>query len=125
MIAGIGVDIVAVARIRELLARHGERFLQRVFAPAEIQYCLKRHDPSASLAARFAAKEAFVKAIGTGKSQGLRFHDVQVEGGGRPGLRLMGQAADMADQMGIRAVHVSLSHERDHAVAMVIVEVLP
>lgn len=123
MIAGIGVDIVEIARIRALVERHGERFLRRVFAPLEVQYCQKRHDPSACLAARLAAKEAFVKAIGTGLT-GVRFHDVQVEGGGRPRLLLFGSAAAFAERMGIKAVHCSLSHERGHAVAMVIVEVL-
>jgi holo-[acyl-carrier protein] synthase len=123
MIAGIGVDIVEIARIRALIERHGERFLKRVFSPAEVRHCSRRIDPATGLAARFAAKEAFVKALGTGMTKGMRFKDIQVTGEGRPQLKLTGKAREIAESMGIRGVHVSLSHERTHAVAMVIVEV--
>jgi holo-[acyl-carrier protein] synthase len=125
MIAGIGIDIVDIERIRVLHQRHGERFLHRVFSPGEVAFCMQRIDPSACLAARFAAKEAFLKAIGIGKSRGLNFHEVKVGGAGRPQIELSGKAKDLADEIGIKGIHVSLSHERDHAIAMVIVEVLP
>jgi len=125
MIAGIGVDIVEIDRIRTLFERYGERFLKRAFGPEEIRHCTGRIDPSASLAARFAAKEAFVKALGTGMTSGIRFLDIQVTGDRPPRIRLAGKARELADKMGIRGVHVSLSHERTHAVAMVIVEVVP
>jgi holo-[acyl-carrier protein] synthase len=125
LIAGIGVDIVDIGRIRALYERYGERFLKRVFSPEEIRHCTKRMDPPASLAARFAAKEAFVKALGTGMTRGMRFHDIQVTGPGQPQIKLSGKARHLAEQMGIMGVHVSLSHERTHAVAMVIVEVRP
>lgn len=125
MIAGIGVDIVEISRIRALYERYGERFLKRAFGPEEIRHCIGRIDPSASLAARFAAKEAFVKALGTGMTSGIRFVDIQVTGARPPRIELYGKALELADGMGVRGVHVSLSHERTHAVAMVIVEVRP
>jgi len=125
LIAGIGVDIVEIERIRVLYERYGERFLKRAFGPEEIRHCSGHIDPSASLAARFAAKEAFVKALGTGMTSGIRFLDVQITGERPPRIRLSGKALELADGMGIRGVHVSLSHERTHAVAMVIVEVVP
>jgi holo-[acyl-carrier protein] synthase len=125
MIAGIGVDIVEIGRIRALCENYGERFVKRVFGPEEIRHCAGRMDPSASLAARFAAKEAFVKALGTGMTRGIRFQDIQVTGEQPPRIRLSGTALKLADDMDIRGVHVSLSHEHTHAVAMVIVEVMP
>lgn len=125
MIAGIGVDIVETGRIRALFERYGERFLKRVFGPEEIRHCTGRIDPSVSLAARFAAKEAFVKALGTGMTGGIRFQDIQVAGERPPRIRLSGTALELAQRRGVRRMHVSLSHERAHAVAVVIVEVMP
>lgn len=125
MIAGIGVDIVEIGRIRALVGRHGERFLKRCFSAEEIRHCAQRMDPSPGLAARFAAKEAMLKALGTGLAKGMHYRDIQVEGEGQPQIRLTGKARAIAEIMGIRGVHVSLSHERTHAVAMVIVEVMP
>lgn len=122
MILGIGVDIVEIARIRSLIERHQQRFLNRIFTDFEIAFCSARHDPSAGFAARFAAKEAFVKALGTGMSGGIRFHDIQVEGQAKPLLNITGKALALAQARGMRLTHVSLSHEREYAVAMVIVE---
>lgn len=127
MIAGTGVDLVDTARIRRLLARHGERFLQRVFTPEERAFCLQTADPAPHLAARFAVKEALVKALGTGFSGGITFQDISTsrEAGGRPRVKLQGEANNVAQTQGISAIQVSMSHEKDHAVAFIILEVKP
>src|SRR5215831_15062781 len=98
MIVGTGVDITEVARIKAAVERFGERFLKRVFTPAEVQYCTSKANAEERLAARFAAKEAGMKAIGTGLRHGVTWQDVEVvrQPGGRPGLRLTGKAADFA-----------------------------
>ena len=123
MIIGTGVDLIEVERIERALRRHGRRFLDRLFTPAEIEYCeaggaLKCH----RLAARFAAKEAALKALGTGLRDGLNWTDIEVvrDPLGKPALRLSGKAADLAAQQGIAQVHVSLSHAKDYAVAQVV-----
>jgi len=122
VIAGIGVDIVEVERIRQTLARHPERFLQRVFTPAEAAYCEGggEHRPR-RLAARFAAKEAALKALGLGL-RGVKWTDVEVvhDGAGKPSLRLAGQLARVAADLGVTELHVSLSHSKEYAIAQVV-----
>jgi len=124
MIIGSGIDIVTVSRLTRLVERRGERALRRLFTPAELDYCLglARSDPS--LAARFAAKEAFFKAIGTGYGKGGRWTDVEVvrTPSGRPRLRLRGRAARIVRRLRVRRIHVSLSHTTDTAVASVLLE---
>ncbi|MBN1635390.1 MAG: holo-ACP synthase [Deltaproteobacteria bacterium] len=123
MIFGIGTDIVDVDRLRAVWSRHGDKFLKRVFTPDEINYCLVKADPVPCLAARFAAKEAAVKALGTGISQGVGFRDVQVKSNGsRPRVELDGRARWLAEEQGISDIHLSLSHEKNFALALVIME---
>lgn len=124
MIVGVGVDLVAIGRIRRMLARWQERFLRRVFTPHELGYALGRRDPAEHLAARFAAKEATLKALGTGLSMGVRWREMEVRRarGARPTLALSGRVRALADARGVRAWHVSLTHDGDYALAQVIAE---
>jgi len=116
--AGIGTDIIEISRIREAVERGGRRFLERVFTEGEIAFCEGRRDRYACLAARFAAKEAVFKALGNGLA-GCRWVDVEVcrTGGDRPRILLHGAAARLARENGIASVLISLSHNREHAVA--------
>jgi holo-[acyl-carrier protein] synthase len=124
VIVGVGVDTVAIARIRRLAERNGERFLQRVFTAAEVAYCRTRHRPDESLAARFAAKEAVMKCLGTGWTNGVTFRDIEVtrDDAGAVGVRLSGEARDAAARRGIQRLHLSLSHTADDAIAFVVAE---
>ena len=127
MIVGTGVDIAEVARIRDAVSRFGERFLKRVFTPEEVRYCTSKANTEERLAARFAAKEAAMKAIGTGLRHGVTWQDVEVVRhlGGRPGLRLSGKAQEFAAALGCQRIHLSLSHTEDQAIAHVILEGSP
>jgi holo-[acyl-carrier protein] synthase len=124
MIVGTGVDITEVPRIKASLGRFGERFLRRVFTPDEVRYCLGKPNAEERLAARFAAKEAGMKAIGTGLRHGITWHDVEVVRipGQRPILKFHGRAAEFAARLGCKRVHLSLSHTAEHAIAYVILE---
>ncbi len=124
MIVGIGLDVVATAKIAQLLAELDARFEERVFTPAERNACMERADKADALAARFAAKEACFKALGTGWSQGVSFLQVEVQraDGGAPTLQLSGEAAARARARGVKHVHVSLSHSAGVAAAAVILE---
>jgi holo-[acyl-carrier protein] synthase len=122
MIVGIGTDLVRVDRLRNWLATAG--LVERFFSAAEHHYCLAKTDnAAASLAARFAAKEALGKALGSGL-RGLRLRDIEVVGDelGQPKIILHGQAKRGLDQKGQIRIHLSLSHERDYAIAMVVLE---
>ncbi len=124
MIIGTGVDAVSIPRFTRFLERTGDRGLRRLFTPAELGYCLGLNDHVPSLAARFAAKEAFFKAAATGWSRGGAWTDVEVTRSreGRPGLALRGRAAAVADELGARHLHVTLSHTSDLAFAQVLLE---
>ena len=124
MIVGTGIDIAEVPRIREVIARHGERFLKRIFTEGEIQYCESKANRVERYAARFAAKEAGMKAIGTGWNHGVRWRDIEVarKPGGRPTLLLHGKAAEFAAKLGATNVALSLTHTADQAFAQVILE---
>ena len=124
MIVGTGVDISEVDRIAAAVKRFGDRFLQRVFTPAEIRYCLGKPNAAERLAARFAAKEAGMKAIGTGLRHGVTWQDVEVVRlpGQRPMLQFHGKAAEFAARLGCKRTHLSLSHTKDQAIAYVILE---
>lgn len=124
MIYGIGVDLVYVPRIENVLARWGDRFLDRVFTGDEQALCLSRPRPSCAFAMRFAAKEAFSKAIGLGMRRGISWRNIEVfhHPGGRPGIRAKGKTLELCQEYGIAGMHVSLSDERDYAVAMVVLE---
>lgn len=124
MIVGIGIDIVEINRLRATLDRQKERFLRRVFTPAEQEYCSGHRDSLPHYAVRFAAKEALFKAIGTGWAKGVSWLDVEVlrSGVGPPSMTLSGEADKIGKQLGARTVHVSLSHSVENAVAIVILE---
>ena len=124
MITGIGNDIVEVSRVEGETARLGPEFLQQVFTPAEIEYCERRRRKYESYAARFAAKEAFLKALGTGGRDGITWQEIEIvlDGRGRPDLALRGRAKELADERGVTGVHVSLSHSRELAAAVVVLE---
>ena len=116
----VGVDLIEVERIREAVARFGERFLRKVFTLGERAYCFGRADPYPHLAARWAAKEAFMKALGTGWGKGVRWTDIEViSGGGKPYLVLKGRALEL---LGRRRTEVSLSHTKSYAVAVVLIQ---
>lgn len=123
-ITGIGIDLVEVERIRALLARHGERFKARTFTEDEVRYCDGCADPAMHYAARFAAKEAGAKSLGTGFAEGVSWMDIEVVRGlaGRPELRLHGGARELADSYGVVRCHVSLTHTKDQAMAQVVLE---
>ncbi|MFQ5877084.1 MAG: holo-ACP synthase [Acidobacteriota bacterium] len=122
MILGVGVDVCEVRRLRRALARPG--FSKRVFRPSEARYCDGRARPERHYAARFAAKEALFKALGTGWGGRVGWTDVAVERapGGRPALRLAGAAARASRALGVRRAHLSLSHGDEYAVAVVVLE---
>jgi holo-[acyl-carrier protein] synthase len=124
MLKGLGIDLVETARLRKALASHGERFERRVFTDGERADCRARRDRIEALAARFAAKEACLKALGTGWSGGLGFRQVEVvrSPGGRPLIRLHGAAAAEADRAGVTSVRVSLTHQPGAAAAVVVLE---
>ena len=115
-----GVDIIEIARVKDVAERHGERFLKRVYTPGEVAYCRGR---APQLASRFAAKEAVMKALGTGTT-GVGWHEIEVvrPRGGPPTIRLHGRARRRAEAMGIDNLAVSLSHSREFAVASVVGE---
>ena len=124
MIVGTGVDIVEVPRIAQTIARHGERFVRRVFTDAEIRYCEAKANKVERYAARFAAKEAALKAIGTGWARGVAWREVEVrrEPGGRPTIGFSGRAAEFAGGLGVKRASLSMSHTAEHAIAQVILE---
>jgi holo-[acyl-carrier protein] synthase len=124
MIVATGIDMVETARMEEVFARRGERFRNRVFTADEIQYCESRASRMESYAARFAAKEAVMKALGTGWAEGIGWRDIEVQrdAAGKPLLELTGRARERFDALGARTAHLSLSHTRGLAIAQVILE---
>jgi holo-[acyl-carrier protein] synthase len=123
-IRGIGVDVVQVQRIVEALERFGERMERRLFTEAELAYCRSFQDPLPHLAARFAAKEAASKALGTGMSQGVGWKDFEViqPGGRQPRLEFHGRGREVFVELGCSAAHLSLTHDGGLAVATVVLE---
>ena len=124
MILGIGIDIIEIGRIRDSHERLGDRFIERILLPAEIDYCLNHKDPAPSLAARFAAKEAISKAFGTGISAELGWLDMEVarRDTGAPYVILHGKGKELLEARGGSNVHLSLSHTAHQATAMAILE---
>ena len=124
MIYGVGTDIIEVDRIRKFISK-GEVFKERVWTPKEIEYCNTHGDPAPSFAARFAAKEAFVKALGTGFIKGIGFSQIEVyhDELNKPHLRLEGTAKEFSDKAGVTNIHLTLSHVKEHATATVVLEV--
>jgi holo-[acyl-carrier protein] synthase len=119
MICGIGIDLVRVERVRAIAERWQARFLDRLYTQAERRACMNKAAPYASLAARFAAKEAVFKALGTGWSDGVSWRDIQVlnDRSGRPRATVSGRLKTLMKRAGVTGIHVSLSHEADYAVA--------
>jgi holo-[acyl-carrier protein] synthase len=124
MVIGLGTDLIEIARIAQTVDRFGERFLQRVYTPREIAYCMGKRSSAESLAARFAAKEAAAKALGTGISRGIGWLDLEVarEPSGKPAMHLTGHAAEIANALGVASISLSLTHSRDIALAVVVME---
>ena len=120
MTLGAGVDIIEIARVRQVFDRYGSRFLARVFTADEIAYCKGR---APNLAARFAAKEATMKALGTG-IRGVAWKDIEVvrHPSGAPSIKLHGRGKQRAQRLGVRDISLSLSHSRDYAVAFVVIQ---
>lgn len=118
-VIGIGTDIVETVRIADMLKRHGELFLSRVYTPHEIQYCSERKAATQHYAGRWAAKEAVMKTLGTGWSRGISWSDIEVrnEVGGRPYIALSGGALEASQRLGIEQIVISISHCRCHATA--------
>ena len=124
MIVGSGIDIAEIGRIRRSVERYGERFLDRVYTAAEQAYCLRKRNAAESLAARFAAKEAGAKALGTGISFGVNWLEIEVvrESSGRPTLRSHGRALEIASRLGVAHAALSLTHTGELAMASVLLE---
>ena len=124
MIVGIGLDIAEPERLEQAVARYGQRFLERIFTPKEIAYCERKRNKWERYAARFAAKEAAFKALGTGWRRGVRWRDVEVVNlpGGKPTMSLSGQAKEFATRQGVQHISLSLTHARQFALAQVIFE---
>ena len=124
MILGMGIDIAEVDRIRSAIDRHGQRFLDRVYTPGEIAYVERKANRFERYAGRFAAKEAGMKAIGTGWKRGVRWRDFEVANlpSGKPTLRLHGEAARVAESLGVKAVSLSITHTAALGMAHVILE---
>jgi holo-[acyl-carrier protein] synthase len=127
MILGVGIDIIEVARIRSSYERFGDRFLNRILLPGEINYCLSHKVPAPFLAARFAAKEAVSKAFGTGIGAKLGWQDIEVcrKESGEPYVVLHGNGDALLKERGARAVLTSLSHTQDYAAVVAILESQP
>jgi holo-[acyl-carrier protein] synthase len=124
MILGTGVDLAEVARIRDAIGRHGDRFIQRIYTAGEVAYVERKAHRFERYAGRFAAKEAGMKAIGTGWKRGVRWQDFEVSNlpSGRPTLRLHGEAARIAERMGVKAISLSITHTAELGMAHVILE---
>jgi holo-[acyl-carrier protein] synthase len=124
MIVGMGIDIAEVNRIQAVIESQGERFLRRVYTPDEVAYCEQFRNKYERYAGRFAAKEAAMKALGTGWSRGVRWVDVEVvrQRGGRPTVALKGEAKKIAESLGVKNIALSITHTAEQAIAQVIFE---
>ena len=123
-VLGIGIDVVETKRLARALSARGRAFEKRVFTPGELVHCANRRDRTQALAARFAAKEACLKALCAGILEGVSLQQAEIVSGdtGAPQLRLTGTLAERAQVRGVRSIHVSLTHEREVAAAVVVLE---
>ena len=121
-IIGIGTDITECLRIARMIERHGELFIDRVYTPEEIKYCQSRKQSTQHYAGRWAAKEAILKALGTGWRKGISWRDMEVrhEPGGKPVVAVRGGVKEVVEQLGIADIFVTISHCRSHATATAI-----
>jgi holo-[acyl-carrier protein] synthase len=124
MIHGIGTDLVEVSRIERILKRWGDRFIDRVYARDEIEYCKNKAFPAIHFAARFAAKESFLKSLGIGLGMGVKLREIEVSNNalGSPVLKMNERIGNILENLGVNAVHVSITHTRKHAHAIVVLE---
>jgi holo-[acyl-carrier protein] synthase len=124
MLVGTGIDMIEIARIAQSIERYGQRFLSKIFTPGEIAYCQAKKNSAESFAARFAAKEAGAKALGTGIQYGITWKELEVrrEPGHRPYLHFSGRARAIADRLGVRHISLSLTHNNTTAMAAVHLE---
>ena len=124
MIVGLGLDIAEVDRIEAAISRRGPAFLERLYTPREVAYCERHKNKFERYAGRFAAKEAAMKALGTGWSRGVRWRDIEVsrEASGKPTLRLEGVARQIAEGLGVKNISVTITHSGNFALAHVIFE---
>lgn len=124
MILGSGVDLCEVPRVKAAFERHGLRFLERIYTPLEIAYCERKANKFERYAARFAAKEAGMKALGTGWRRGITWKDFEVANlpSGRPTLQLTGKALEISQKLGVKNVALSITHTKEQALAQVILE---
>jgi holo-[acyl-carrier protein] synthase len=124
LILGIGSDLIEIGRVRDTIERFGDRFLHKVFTAGEIAYCSAKKQSAESYAARFAAKEAAAKALGTGISRGVAWREIEVRRspGERPTIYLTGRAAERAQALNGGPIHLSLTHSRELAFATVLIE---
>ncbi len=123
-IIGIGTDIIECLRIAQMIERHGEIFIRRIYTEHEIRYCSTKKAATQHYAGRWAAKEAVLKALGTGWIRGISWRDIEVRNktGGAPTIALCGGAREVFEQSGIHKMHISISHCRSHATAYAIAE---
>ena len=123
MIKGTGIDIIDIPRIKKMIEKDN-LFQNKIFSATEIEYCSGKHKKEIHFAARFASKEAFFKALGTGWRYGMRWQDISVENNdlGKPDIVLSGKALDFFKESGMEHIHLSISHTKEYAVASVIIE---
>jgi holo-[acyl-carrier protein] synthase len=126
-VIGIGTDIIECLRIARMIEKHGELFLRRVYTPHELEYCNARKAATQHFAGRWAAKEAVLKAMGTGLSRGVTWRDIEVWNNdvGQPVIRLGGGARELCEGLGVREMHITISHCRSHATAYALATGLP
>jgi len=124
MIKGLGIDMVEIERIERILKKNPRGFLKRILTEQEREYCLKFRNPAPEVAARFAAKEAFTKAIGTGITRGVSWKHIEVvkERGAPPRIRVQGKAREIANSLEVNNIHLSLTHTARYAAAVVTIE---
>ena len=125
MIHGTGVDIIKISRIKHSIQKYSGKFEERVFTAKEIDYCRSKADPSKHFAARFAAKEAVLKSLGTGMAQGITWKDMEIlnRESGQPVLNLTGRGRHIFDALNLKDIHISITHDKSYALAQAIAEV--
>lgn len=124
MILGVGIDIIDIPRVKSIVEEYGDGFFSKLFTQNEIEYCNSKKNPEINFGARFAAKEALLKALGTGLRGEIQWKEIEVihDNMGKPTINLNGHAADSAHELGVARVNLSLSHTKKYAVAVVILE---
>lgn len=125
MIFGTGIDLIEIARIKRSLKKYADRFETKIFTPDEIEYCRAKTDPAKHYAARFAVKEAVLKSLGTGLSKGITWRDIEVLNdpeSGKPSLRITGKGEKIMQDLNLKTIHISISHDQAYAIAQAVAE---